>query len=564
MGREIFMILIKDVAISNFRSIKELSLTNLGNLTSLAGINNCGKSNIVKALNLFFLGEVDPGNGLVMSRDYYRHEEKRKKKKKIRVTVTFTKPGNFNFRKGLESAEELFNHGNEIQVSKEWEPCSIRPQYYLNHEPLPVGPTDVQRIDQFLNLISFRYIPNRVEPISVIREQDATLREALVRRISRGSKKAPKPDELIRTIGSASTKLINEMSAHFKRSCPDIDNVRLSTPEALGEMIFNLGFQLSERGAEFEDTLQGSGIQSLLMFETLSLIDRDYYQQFGWRQASIWAVEEPESSLNLALESQVALYLSDISNEPSSRLQIIATTHSDLMMQYSDKTFVIKKPPAGIGTQADTINDLRNLISLTAAEGISRWCDPLLMFPHEPAILVEGKFDRDFLNEGFRLLGHDNTVRVVFFEDEWQGKDALRKYVRERKNALKSRSNDAPIILIVDWEDKGGAKDLENIFLKADSLKVLKWPEKDCNPRLNQSFKGIERYYSDRMILEAEKLGTEIARTAQGNCQIVSENKDSFKQKANEVVQMGLKKKDLEFAGAFLCQILKAAGVLQE
>ena len=43
--------------------------------------------------------------------------------------------------------------------------------------------------------------------------------------------------------------------------------------------------------SKIRDTEQGSGIQSLLMLETLYLIDRDYFQQFGWRQAAIWGVE---------------------------------------------------------------------------------------------------------------------------------------------------------------------------------------------------------------------------------------------------------------------------------
>jgi hypothetical protein len=30
-------------------------------------------------------------------------------------------------------------------------------------------------------------------------------------------------------------------------------------------------------------------------------------------------------------------------------------------------------------------------------------CDPLLMYPLEPLVLVEGKFDRDFLAEYFRI-----------------------------------------------------------------------------------------------------------------------------------------------------------------
>ncbi len=36
-----------------------------------------------------------------------------------------------------------------------------------------------------------------------------------------------------------------------------------------------------------DESEQVSGMQSLLMFETLHLIDRDYFQRFGWNQAAI-------------------------------------------------------------------------------------------------------------------------------------------------------------------------------------------------------------------------------------------------------------------------------------
>jgi|GEM_PF-6256624 len=79
------------------------------------------------------------------------------------------------------------------------------------------------------------------------------------------------------------------------------------------------------------------------MIQTLALIDKDYYQQFGWKQASLWAIEEPESSMHTTLEAQVVSFLAQLSTESDGRLQIIGTTHSDLMLQSSD-TIVMNLP----------------------------------------------------------------------------------------------------------------------------------------------------------------------------------------------------------------------------
>jgi predicted ATP-dependent endonuclease of OLD family len=71
--------------------------------------------------------------------------------------------------------------------------------------------------------------------------------------------------------------------------------------------------------------------------------DRDYFQQFGWKQAAVWAVEEPESSLNTALEARTAHSLSRVAKEHGGRLQIIGTTHSDLMIQYGEAGCFVEK-----------------------------------------------------------------------------------------------------------------------------------------------------------------------------------------------------------------------------
>ena len=54
------MIQIKEVEIENFRSIfKEKIELEFGDLTSIVGPNNSGKSNILRALQLFFTGMVE-------------------------------------------------------------------------------------------------------------------------------------------------------------------------------------------------------------------------------------------------------------------------------------------------------------------------------------------------------------------------------------------------------------------------------------------------------------------------------------------------------------------------
>jgi predicted ATP-dependent endonuclease of OLD family len=552
------MRLISRIKISRFRSIKDIDLKDIKDFTVLAGLNNSGKSNILRALNAFFTGHTDTGpeSWIYVDDDFHLSEKRYRKKKKIRISITFTIPSNFKFRKGLENVKSLID-GNEITIIKEWERLNYEPNYYINDEIKQIDPKSIEAIDQFLNMISFRYIPNRVLPLDLIKEEHATLRDALVRRFG---KKEAQIKELFEAIRDSSSKLIGKMSHDFVKSFPEA-KVRLKTPDSWAEMIFSLGYRILENKVEFDDNLQGSGIQSLLMFNTLSLIDRDYFQQFGWRQAAIWAVEEPESSLHSDLEAHVASYLSEISNETGSRLQIIATTHSDLMIQYANAVGIVTKK--NDGTQIELNVDKASSLQKLASIGVSRWVHPILYFPLEPIVLVEGKYDYDFLDQALKLIRPNLNIRVSYLgsleaEEITGGKDEIVKYVKAHKAAIKARPKTAPLIVIFDFDARGKKTEIERYFSPMDPIKVLIWNDEGCNPKLDKSFKGIERFFSDRIILEAENLGAQIARTRKGICKIARDDISEMKNKCNEVVKGGITNDDLIYSKPFLTDIVNS------
>lgn len=85
---------IKELRIKNFRSIVKGDIS-LNNLSVFVGNNDVGKSNILKALNLFFNGETDYAKPLDFSQDYCKHAPFRKKKApKIIIELTLHAPRN--------------------------------------------------------------------------------------------------------------------------------------------------------------------------------------------------------------------------------------------------------------------------------------------------------------------------------------------------------------------------------------------------------------------------------------------------------------------------------------
>jgi hypothetical protein len=553
------MKLISEVQIKGFRSIRDTRLSGLGDFTTFAGLNNSGKSNILRALNAFFNGETDPRQLLDLDRDYYRPDLRKKKAKRISIAVKFSLPSQFKFRKGLKGIEE-FLESKSFWITKEWTRAELVPAYYLN-DGAKLNLEDRQKIDQFLQLINFRYIPNRVLPIDVIRSEHQALRDVLVRRLGT---RAKGQDAAFEAIRDTSKKMVQALIERFQRACPYEGEVRLATPTSWNEMVFAFGYRLSRGGIEVEDAAQGSGIQSLLMLETLYLIDRDYFQKFGWRQAAIWAVEEPESSLHTTLEAQIASYLSGISLEPASRLQVLGTTHSDLMLQYSDSAILVERE--GVETKATGMQDTRSLLETLSRAGVSRWVHPVLHYPLDPLILVEGKHDEAFFTEAFRYIRPKRRVRVQYLEQisdggSSGGVDDLHRYVRSNIQPIKARRKDAPVLAVLDWDSASKKEGFSKLFGATDPFAVTVWPESSFNPRLSKSFRGIERHFSDRMVLQARRKASDLFfKSSKGVWSVQPSEYGKVKQLLFDVVTDGLDEEDFIHARNFIEETLRLAG----
>jgi hypothetical protein len=397
--------------------------------------------------------------------------------------------------------------------------------------------------------------------LDVIRKEHQALRSVLIRRLGR---RAKKDADTFAAIQETSQGLVKALAGRVKEASPDVGDVRLATPSSWAEMIFALGYRLDSGGIELEDSVQGSGIQSLLMLETLYLIDKDYFQKFGWRQAAVWAVEEPESSLHTSLEARVASYLQTISSDPSSRLQVVATTHSDLMVQYAKKVFVVSKK--GPETIAGPARDPREALDSLSHGGVSRWSHPILFHPLEPLILVEGKYDADFVREVLKNVGASSKVHVTWVGDiegsEGEGGvERLKDYVKSNRNAIRTRRADAPVVVILDWDCQTKETSFKNLVSDGGSYKVHVWPAAQANPKLGKSFRGVERFFSDRMIAKAEERGAQVFRSTAGACSVEKETYGELKKILNAIVLYGLEKDDLEYARPFLDDVLSEAEV---
>lgn len=544
------MIIASGVRIRGFRSIRQLELPELGDCTALVGLNNCGKSNVLRALNAFFSGQTDAGVPLNVDRDFFRFGPKGKAKL-IEVELQFKLPGSFKLGTRLKEVEGFLG-GSNFSIGKRWRRDAPFPTYIKDGKE--VGLQDRQKIDLFLQRINFRYIPNRVLPIDIIRGEHLGLRDVLVRRLSAKAKSAEKTFEVLHNTSAA---LIKALSKRVKQAVPDLGDLELATPASWAEIAFTFGYRLTQSGIQTQDTEQGSGIQSLLMLETLYLIDRDYFQRFGWRQAAIWAVEEPESSLHSSLEARIASLLATMAKDPTSRLQILATTHSELVVQYSDQAILLKR--AGPQTVREEVSDRRDLLTKVSRAGISRWVHPLLHIPLEPLILVEGKYDWVFLTRALALLSPGFQPRVSFLEllsGESGGIDQTISYLKRNKEAIAARPADAPVLLVIDWDSRNKEVNAKAAFLPGSPGRAVAWPDAALNPKLGKSFKGVERSYSERLIRLAMDQGAEIALKKDGTYVADKDAYGATKLLLSGLVDSSLERADLTHAEGFVLDLL--------
>ncbi len=549
---------IKTAQISKFRSIGDVELAQLGDFSVLVGLNNSGKSNLLKAIHLFFTDRVEPDLPLEFSRDFFRRDLTSKKRKRISIELEFSLPTAFKFRKGLELTERLL--GKNFKIRKEWGPDGAPPEFFLNGSTTASSLEDGRKVENFLRLVSVRYIPNRVIPTELIGREHQALRDVLVRRLSRLQGQSTK---LFDAIKKTSNDLLVDLSQQMKVASPDLDSVSLSTAQGLADLAFRFGYQLSEGGTFTSEHEQGSGIQSLLMFRTLSLIDQDFFKQFGWKQASLWLVEEPESSLHTALEAQVAFFLRELSTRRDGRLQTIATTHSDLQIQYSTTSYLVSKvgtAGGGVETTAERMGQ-RELLGKAAQFGIARWVDPILFYPLEPVVLVEGKFDRDFIDACNRVLGISPNYRLFALDELLQntskgGIETLIQYVKERASAIKIRTHGAPIVLLADWDAANKQNALSGTFKSSDPFKFLHWDVKEANPKLNDSFRGIERFMSLQMVEAASAIcGGCVGTKPDGSQMVSSSDFGKLKTTLNSLVARGITANDAQYVKAMLARL---------
>jgi energy-coupling factor transporter ATP-binding protein EcfA2 len=317
---------IRRIAIRNFRSINTLEMK-ATDLTVIVGDNDCGKSNILRALNLFFNDETNPNTRFNFSNDYNRYTESRAKQAdEIEVLIDLELP--FNYRE---------NNGDLIRWRKRWRADGLvdgddywgirlekkkRGAGFREHIVSIEGRS---RVPTLLNRMQFEYVP--------------AVRSTEFFRGLRG--------RIYKVIADTSERIVRESSGQFEQVISDSvsdllkdigaelnDDSRLSLPNDLTSIFEGLDFLAGDKSISLDN--RGDGIKARYIPLILKFIAEKGKEASGILPTFIWAYEEPENNLEFRRAQELSDSFRKLAEDELS--QVLLTTHSPIFYNMHNQT----------------------------------------------------------------------------------------------------------------------------------------------------------------------------------------------------------------------------------
>lgn len=311
MGAPRAVKLIKEVEVAYFRSIYKEQVSNCSNTNILFGRNDSGKSNFLRAINLFFNNETNPGQPFNLERDlnHSRRAEAEAAsdiRKFVYVKVTFNTPANWH--KSL---------GSTFWVKRQW---SVTTESAPKYSSSMRDASKEQYVTRFLNKIKFHYIP-AIKDRRIFEKLQAEIYSV----ISSHQEFSESLSEFAQALRDRTLDLSKGLLARL-----EIDSI-VSTPQDLTDLFRSLDFETkSDAGDSYSLTLQrGDGVQVRHIPQILSFLsDKSSVEHH------IWGFEEPENSLELASAIEEAQTFKQFGSDTNK--QIFLTSHSPAFFSLTD------------------------------------------------------------------------------------------------------------------------------------------------------------------------------------------------------------------------------------
>ena len=296
---------IKRIKIKNFRSLVDAEIFP-SNYTVLVGPNDSGKSNVLRALNLFFNQQTDVGQNLVFDLDFSQNAViKANRAKQIEIEIEFQPPANYTDKQPViwrkvwrEGAKGPFSDNFIMVGGGKFSPRS-KTEYWVRQ-------------------IGYEYVPairGKEFFATLKRRLHNTLAETIAPRLASAS------GSFLRNIRKEVESIEQEARRLFDLK------TEFSLPSDLGSLFEILDLNTADKHAATPLQYRGDGIQGRHIPVILRFLAEQRKTNFARGKPppeTIWGYEEPENNLELAKQMEEAEEFFRCSNS----IQVLLTTHS--------------------------------------------------------------------------------------------------------------------------------------------------------------------------------------------------------------------------------------------
>lgn len=390
------MEIIKSVKIRKFRSLKSVTKdVELTHLNIFVGQNDKGKSNFLRALNLFFNNQTDLDSRFRFEEDYCYHSNTGKgTSREIRIDLEIHPP------KGR------FKHAKPLRWIKRWKQDGsiVEERRYIESGELL---SQRDNVSKWLDKIRYRYVPAikgqsyfaalMGELHDVLNEAHAEILKEQGETFISGIQEVTKSisSDLKVQLGISNTI---QVPSDFKLLFSNLD---------FGEKVGENTYHLKQRG----DGIKIRHIPVILKY--MSEQERNISRAGYVKPDTIWGFEEPENNLEL----KFAFELAESFKQYSEDLQIIISTHSPAFYAL-DKTDKDGVTTFFVSQGEDSCSQIRK-VKHTDADTLHETMGLLPLITPYLSKIVEGQKEIDRLESELAAMAiPEHKKCIVLTEDE--------------------------------------------------------------------------------------------------------------------------------------------------
>lgn len=496
---------VKTLGIQNFRSLKNVTLDDIGDLVVLIGANSSGKSNILEALSLFF-GQFNPApsRNLGAISDYIWFDRDYSNPVSFNITLETTKAELLQIIPEQLATITKTDEMNAVCIlrqitGKPQAATLVTKEVFINDKPIIKDgqlALTIEEVAAAAPLQATELLSRVLQGLSQLLQQSFVMIYAARNYVAPSTR-----------IGDRTQIIPPNITGELAQIGQSLDRPQLDRWGEIEEFTKKVALTIEDlRVIAGQVTVRESGINERF---PIALVGGGHQElvtimhQFG-AGAKVFGIEEPEIHLHPELARRLFSSFKEISRDK----QIFIATHSTVFMDHADlgNTWIVRREVRKTSvTRVKESDDLKGLFYELGVRASD-------IFFSNGVVFVEGESDKVVIPILAQKLGIDfaeHELAVISTRGKSSGKYHLALWTEIAKNT------GIPYFMILDKDAESEAKKLSGkVLITGENLFTLR--------------KGsLEEYYPEKLITTVLKKIYDVDISEEEALKIVSSPRDS-------------------------------------